>query len=236
MQGKSLLPAATAGRRKGGSHYVSISLRRRARPGVRHGREAGQTLVEFALIFPLFFLLLLALIEFTFVFSGMLGISYATRDAALIAAEAGNATDADCAILRAVDNAVSAPGDDNRIGTVTIYRADQNGVAIPGEANTYARGGTTTCTLPDGTSITVPYTPSGAQGYPPSSRCNVVAGDTTGGCEVGHPGLDTIGVRVTYIHQWVTPLGGFPGPGFGGQGGSGFTLTQSNSMRMEPIL
>ncbi len=34
----------------------------------------------------------------------------------------------------------------------------------------------------------------------------------------------------------MTPLGGFGGNGFGGQGGSGFTLTQSNSMRMEPVL
>ena len=34
----------------------------------------------------------------------------------------------------------------------------------------------------------------------------------------------------------MTPLGGLGGNGFGGQGGSGFTLTQSNSMRMEPIL
>jgi len=211
---------------------VAITLHRRQICGDHERRETGQTLVEFALIFPLFFLLLLALIEFTFVFSGMLGISYATRDAALMAAEAGNAVDADCAILQTIDNAVSAPADDNRIGTVTIYRADQNGVAIAGEASTYTRGGTTTCALPDGTSMTVPYTPSGPQGYPPSSRCNYLSGCIL----LNRSALDTIGVRVTYTHQWITPLGGFPGPGFGGQGGTGFTLTQSNAMRMEPVL
>ncbi len=163
----------------------------------------------------------------------MLGISYATRDAALMAAEAGNEVDADCAILQTIDNAVSAPGDDNRIGTVTIYRADQNGVAIPGEANTYTRGGTTTCALPDGTSMTVPYTPSGTPGIPAEQSLQLPQRLQPTSTDRG---LDTIGVRVTYTHQWVTPLGGFPGPGFGGQGGTGFTLTQSNAMRMEPVL
>ncbi|MDA8238578.1 MAG: pilus assembly protein [Chloroflexi bacterium] len=194
-------------------------------------REAGQTLVEFALVFPLFLLLLLAVIEFTFVFSGMLGISYATRDGALIAAEAGNADGADCLILRTVDDAVGAPADDNRIESIVIYRADRNGVEMPGVSNTWVRGGSTACA----TGSPVPYTRT-TNGYPEESRCNIVAGDVGGGCEAGHDGLDTIGVRITYIHRWVTPLGGFPGPGFGGQGGSGFTLSQSNSMRMEPIL
>jgi Flp pilus assembly protein TadG len=198
----------------------------------RDRREAGQTLVEFALVFPLFFMLTLALIEFTFVFSGMLGMAAATRDAALIAAEAGNAVDADCAILQAVDQAVGAPADDNKIQNVVIYRADRNGVEIVGESSAYTRGGTTTCTLPSGATVSVPYT-LGTAGYPPSSRCNVLNGS---GCLPGRTGLDTIGVRVTYLHQWITPLGGFPGPGFGGQGGTGFSLSQSNSMRMEPIL
>lgn len=199
---------------------------------MQHGRESGQTLVEFALVFPLFFMLTLALIEFTFVFSGMLGMAAATRDAALIAAEAGNAADADCAILQAVDQAVGAPADDNKIQNVVIYRADRNGVEIPGENSAYTRGGTTTCTLLSGATVSVPYT-LGTAGYPPSSRCNVLNGS---GCLPGRTGLDTIGVRVTYLHAWVTPLGGFPGPGFGGQGGTGFSLSQSNSMRMEPIL
>ena len=200
----------------------------RERPSV--GSE-GQTLVEFALVFPVFMLLVIAVIEFAFVFSGMLGISYATRDAALLAAEAGSSPGADCVIIKAVDQAVSAPADDSRIQAIVIYRADLNGVEIPGASNTWTRGASSSC--PDGT--TVPYTRQ-TNGYPEGSdaggvpfRCNWLAG-----CG-GRP-LDTIGVRVVYVHRWVTPLGGFGGNGFGGQGGSGFTLTQSNSMRMEPVL
>lgn len=213
-----------------GAHEVAGILRRRRTRG-RERREAGQTLVEFALVFPLFLLLTFAVIEFAFVFSGMLGISFATRDAALIAAEAGNAEGADCVVVRAVDQAVTSPGDDNRIQAIIIYRADRNGNEMLGVSNTWTRGGSTTCI--DGSPI--PYTQT-SNGYPEESRCNVVAGDVSGGCEAGHDGLDTIGVRVSYVHRWVTPLGGFSGPGFGGQGGSGFTLTQSNSMRMEPVL
>ena len=188
--------------------------------------EAGQTLVEFALVFPLFLLIVFAIIEFTFVFSGMLGLSYATRDAALLAAEAGNQAGADCVIIAAVDKAVSPPADDSRIGSVVVYRATQNGAEMPGVSNTWTRGGATAC--PDGS--TIPYVRQ-TNGYPESSRCNYL-----NGCGAGHPGLDTIGVRVSYTHQWVTPLGGFPGLGFGGQGGSGFVLSQSNAMRMEPVL
>jgi Flp pilus assembly protein TadG len=202
-----------------------IQRRRAGRSGNRRP-DAGQTLVEFALVFPIFLLLTFAVIEFAFVFSGLLGISYATRDAALIAAEAGNATGSDCVILKTVDRAVSSPADDSRIQSVVIYRADRNGVEMGGVSNSWTRGSSTLC--PDGT--TVPYARQ-TNGYPEASRCNVLAG-----CGLGHDGLDVIGVRVTYIHQWVTPLAGFGGNGFGGQGGSGFTLSQSNSMRMEPIL
>jgi len=208
---------------------MSLIRRRRGVPSGNDRTGAGQTLVEFALVFPIFLLILLAVIEFAFVFSGMLGISYATRDAGLIAAEAGDAIGADCVIIKTVDQAVSAPADDNRIQSIFIYRADQNGVEMSGISNRWDRG---LSTCPDGT--TVPYSRQ-TNGYQEEDRCNVLAGCPSNGAGA-HLGLDTIGVRVVYIHQWVTPLGGFGGNGFGGQGGSGFTLTQSNSMRMEPIL
>lgn len=195
----------------------------------RRRRESGQTLVEFALVFPIFLFLLLAIIEFAFVFSAVLGISYASRNAALIAAEAGNATPADCIILDAVDRSVSAPADRNRITKVDIYWADTNGATIGSNVNTFTRGGSYACTLPDLTTMTVPYTRT-ANGYPPSDRCNVLAG-AAGGCVAGHTSLDTIGVKITYQHTWVTPLAGLGGPG-----GSGLSVTQSNAMRMEPIL
>ncbi len=61
--------------------------------------DRGQSLVEFALVFPIFFTLLLGLIEFAFVFNAILAMNYAARDAALSAAEAGDRSGADCIIL-----------------------------------------------------------------------------------------------------------------------------------------
>ena len=51
------------------------------------------------------------------------------------------------------------------------------------------------------------------------------------GCQAGHTGLDTIGVLVTYNDTWKTPLHNLIG-----LMGSGWNLTQSNLMRMEPVL
>lgn len=184
----------------------------------------GQALVEFALVFPIFMVVLLGIIEFAFLFNALLSVNYAARDAALAAAEAGDGVGADCVILDAVDRSVGPPTSDNRIGTVRIYQATPNGVII-GSPTVYARGGAgTTCTFVDGTSLTVPYTRT-SNGYAEANRCNILAG-----CGVGHPTVDNVGVRVDYTHTWVTPLQNFLG------GGSGLTFDRSSVMRMEPVL
>ena len=203
-----------------------MSMRRggRRRPAGR--RSQGQALVEFSLVVTIFITMTMGFIEFAFVFNALLSIGHATRDAALIAAEAGDDTGADCAILAQVEKDVSAPADPARITQVVIYRSDQNGAVIGGEQNVYLRTGTTTCQMSDGSSVTVPYSISGTAGYLPVDRCNVQVGcpDST------HP-LETIGVKVVYQHAWVTPLANLVS-----LGGTGATLTQSNAMRMEPVL
>jgi hypothetical protein len=66
---------------------MSLIRRRRGVPTGNDRNGAGQTLVEFALVFPLFITLMLFIIEFAFVFSALLGVNYASRNGALIAAE-----------------------------------------------------------------------------------------------------------------------------------------------------
>lgn len=208
----------------------------------RHVRESGQALVDFALVFPLFVVMLMALLEFTFVLNGQLSINFATRDAALIGAEASNAVGADCVILQKVEQDVTAPADKANITQAQIFRTNSNGQPLDTSgnvttfgsgsqaANTYTRTGSTTCTFSDGTQMTVPYSLAGSAAYPESSRCNAILG-TAAGCQAGHPGLDTIGVLVVYTDTWRTPLHTLLG-----MMGSGWTLTQSNEMRMEPVL
>jgi Flp pilus assembly protein TadG len=158
-------------------------------PIVRRRRPSGsgQSLVEFALIFPIFFVLLLAVIEFAFALNALVSIDFATRDAALAAAEAGNTDDADCSILRALDSSMTAPANNSRVSEVRIFKADVNGSPA-----------TVAYRLLSGT-------------YPESSRCNELEG-----CKV-QPTVDTIGVQIHYGYGWVTPLHTFipsMGPGY----------------------
>lgn len=191
----------------------------------RREKSRGQALVEFALVFPIFFTLILGVIEFAFVFNALLSVNYAARDAALAAAEAGDTSGADCVILQAVESAMGPPTNENRIQSVEIYEANANGGQI-GSPTTYTRTSSTVCNFLDGTTATVPYNRT-ANGYPEANRCNIL-----GGCDpLLTDSVDNIAVRITYTHVWVTPLRNFVGGNPGG-----LTFDRSSVMRMEPIL
>lgn len=208
------------------SVFALPATRLRLPPHVRRpAPDRGQSLVEFALILPLFVTMMLAVVEFAFVFNAVLGVNYASRNAALLAAEGGNELHSDCVILRSVERDLQGPTDPARVLRVEIYRADESGAVI-GSPTIYLRGAaTTTCSYADGTVIEVPYGRS-SNGYPEASRCNWLAG-----CGPGSSGPDLVGVRVAYHHTWVTPLRSFVG---GNPGGLSFD--RSNVMRMEPVL
>ena len=88
----------------------------------RHEHSRGQTLVEFALLFPIFWTLLLGLIDFAFAFNGVLAVDHASRSAALVAAEAGNGAGGDCVILRDVEAQLTPPASSARIQRVEDLR------------------------------------------------------------------------------------------------------------------
>jgi hypothetical protein len=206
----------------------SNGRRRHADDGSRDRGDGGQSMVEFALVMPLFFMLLIGILEFSLVLNAQQSINFATRDAALIGAEAGNSVGADCAILRTIERTVTAPADSNRITQVVIFRSDTVGHYAPVGSpmkNTYSRGGSLPCPIAGDAAATVAFTLVGSIGYPETQRCNAVAG-----CGSGRP-LDHIGVEVSYAYTWHTPLSGLIG-----LSGNGYTMVKSNSMRMEPIL
>jgi Flp pilus assembly protein TadG len=195
---------------------------RRPRSRTHNRAERGQSLVEFAVVFPLFWTVLIALVEFSFGFQSVLAVSFASRNAAVIASEAGPAAMADCAVLRSIESDVTAPASAGQIQTVDIYWTDANGVVKAGATTTYTRS--TSSTIPcvvNGTAFTAPYTRT-ADGYPMASRCSIRSG-----C-AGHAGVDTVGVKITYIYPFHTPYGAV-------LGGTGWTLGRSSEMRMEPF-
>lgn len=210
--------------------FPSMPTRRhRQRPASERTPAQGQSLVEFALVFPMFFTMLLGLIEFALMFSATLNVNYGARDGALAAAEAGYAPGADCAVILAVDNAIGPPANDAQIQRVEIYKSSPTGVMI-GTATVFTRNpaanNTATCAPLGGMTINYDKT---SDGYPEASRCNTVSG-----CDpdpaVTTDSVDNVAVRVTYTHRFVTPLGNFAGGG-----GNSLTFDRSSVMRMEPI-
>jgi hypothetical protein len=190
--------------------------------------------------------LLIGLIEFAFVFNAILAVQFAAQNAALMAAEIGDAPGApgnlavaDCAILKAVDRDILAPAHVSQIGSVEIIWADGlTGLSRGSGATTtttYTRSGSSNCIFPDGTSGTVPYGAPAPNNYPPTARCNYLVPSAThcpptaGISHTGGP--DFIAVRITYTHRFLTPLGSFI-PNTGGV----LTFSRSNAVRMEPIL
>jgi hypothetical protein len=176
--------------------------------------------------------LLMGIIEFAFMFNATLAINFTSRDASLIAAEAGSQGTADCAILAKVEQDIRTPLDATNVQSVTIYEADRAGNKT-GNKNVYSRTPASPMICTGFTPSSVPYT-LGTNTYPmgeaPSGgRCDVLAG-----CSSTIP-MDSIGVTVVYRYSFKTPLRSLvsflPGVSVGY-----IDFSWSNVMRMEPIL
>jgi Flp pilus assembly protein TadG len=184
--------------------------------------EMGQAIVEFALLLPVLVLLIVGIVEFALVWNSRNTVLFASRDGSMIAAEGGSLAGTDCVVLQRIESDVVSPSTALRLRSVTIYWSDRNGDQIGPNQNVYTRSGSTSCTYPDGNTITVPYTLTTA-GYLESARCSVLAG-----CGGSHTTVDTIGVRVTYQHFWATSFVRFAG--------NSVTFTEATITRAEPQL
>ena len=203
------------------------------RPKARE-KSRGQALVEMAIMVPLFLVLLMGLLEFSLAFNALLDTNFASRGGGLMAAEAGNASAADCIILDQVEQQINAPASETQISRVDIQRTNPSGSAVLATSS-YTRSGSTTCTLTDGTTMSVPYTAT-SSGYPPSQRCTVLPPN---GCPTMTPPrttVDTIAVQISYTYLWKTPLKALLGFVNGSLSGTGFSMVQRNVFRMEPTL
>jgi Flp pilus assembly protein TadG len=185
--------------------------------------ERGQAMVEMALVLPLLLFLIIATIEFSLLLNARNTVSFASRDASMIAAEGGSRPGTDCVVLQQVERDLVAPASAIKVNQVKVYWSDQNGDEIGSNHNLYTRGGTFTCDYGDGTSVTVPYTLTYA-GYIEDVRCDVLAG-----CGGSHTQLDNIGVEVQYVHLWLTAFGRVTG-------GTGLTFNVTTTTRAEPQL
>ena len=183
---------------------------------------------------PLFLVVLIGLIEFSFAFNADLNTNYASRAGGLIAAEAGNAAAADCLILEAIESSFNPPADKAAITAIDVQRTNPSGSTVY-SSSSYRRSGSTTCTRTDGTTVTVPYNAT-ISGYPPSQRCNILP---PSGCPTLTPArttVDTIAVQISYTYPWHTPLASLIRLVGGSLAGTGFTFVERNVFRIEPVL
>jgi Flp pilus assembly protein TadG len=214
--------------------------RSNARQIIRRRGTQGQALVEFALVFPLFLILLLSTIEFAFALNAVLSANYSTRDASLIGAEAGSNKGSDCQIIAQVLADMTPPVDASRITQIVIYQANASGGPVSGSYSgsgnvwTHNLVSTTDCSAYGGSS-SLPFdltTANYPEGLPnlttgAGGRCDYINGCPSNALRT----RDTIGVQVSYTYTWHTPL-----PNFVPLASGSFTITRANEMRMEPIL
>ena len=207
-------------------------MRRRASQR-RPSGERGQGLVEFALLMPILMILFMGIIEVALMFNAFVGVNRASQDGAHVAATLGNQTGADCLVLSGIESDVMVPNDPARINWVDIELTSMAGNVVYLKQR-WVRDSAitpTTCTLPDGTSTSVPYTLT-VNAYPEALRCSALGGYE--GMTPARSTVDNIGVSINYRHRWATPLNAVYD--FFGGGDNGWTFTQRNIFRMEPTL
>jgi Flp pilus assembly protein TadG len=182
--------------------------------------DRGQAFIEFALLLPIVMMIVVGLMEFAIFMNARNAVEFAARDGSVLGAEGGNTPGTDCVILDKVERDIVAPATNIRIQTVNIFWSDKNGDQIGTNTNTYTRTGSLTCNYGGGATLTVPYTLTNGS-YLEGARCDVLAG-----CGGSHPGLDTIGVRVTYQHRWITTVAQ--------HAGGTITFSVGSATRLEP--
>ncbi len=192
--------------------------------------ERGQGMVEFAMIIPVFLLILLGLLEFGFVFDEQMTLAYGTREGARSGAAfgSGNSTTLPCAdvdknVVAAVQRVLKGPGSRVVLASSTqiqLFRATASGGIAGGAVNTwsYSPG---SGPLVDGTALDFSQT---------SFNWNACGRKTDG--TVGSP-PDSIGVSIVHTYQFVTPLASVMGF-FGPNGTATLPISDRTVMALNP--
>ncbi|MGO8949163.1 MAG: TadE/TadG family type IV pilus assembly protein [Ktedonobacterales bacterium] len=162
------------------------------RVGPRSKRgERGQALLEFASFLVIILILVAGVVDVGGLLTGHVSIEYATRQAARTGAVLGNQPDADCAIVSAVNAALSSAANVT-VTQIMIYNAGPDGQPTAGSESIYA--GDPTCTFVLG--VPTLSETANPDGYPPSSRNDTPYFE------------DSLGVQVSYTYAFQFPFVG----------------------------
>jgi TadE-like protein len=172
-------------------------------------RERGQGIVEFALVLPIFMMLLLIILEFGLAFNHSLTVGLATREGARVGAALATGGVTDCTdtqtinvdqqIIAGLQRILKSPGSDvvmSHIAQVRIYKATVTGAEVgPVNIWTYAGPGLGPTADPGPPADKLDFTQQSV-GWKACDRNNGA-----------NP--DSIGVAVRYNYALQTPLGSF---------------------------
>ncbi len=175
--------------------------------------QRGAALVEFAIIAPVFMMLILGMLEFGLVFKDYLTVANTTRAGARVGSAAGRDASADFDILQAVKAAIGGVSTQD-IVKVVVFKSNTNGDML-----------NTTCTTASVASSCNVYTAAdmglSASALTASGKSNFWA--PTSREDRQSVGADYLGIWVRVDHPFVTKMFG-----------STFTLTDKTVMRIEP--
>jgi Flp pilus assembly protein TadG len=176
-------------------------------------------MVEFALIAPIFFLLVFGMLEYGMVFRDYLTVANTTRSGARVASAGGKNVAADYQILQSVKSA-SAALPSSSIVRIVVFRSDATGVfnasCKAGTAVTNLAGtpGCNVYSAADMSLTQAQLTTTGKSNFwAPTTRKDTQSGT----------GSDYIGVYIKVDHPMITKLFG-----------TTFSLTDNTIMRIEP--
>ncbi len=160
----------------------------------RRRRQSGQTLVEFALVAPLLLVVIFGTIEFCFLYQSANTVGFAAREGARVGAVLGP-TDAaaDSKIIQAIFNATSGGAGllFSQIQMIEIFKSSENG-SVP-------------AVLPSCMQAANEDVYDGQGNVCPANACAV-----TTVCwppnvrNATFNAADYLGVRITYVYNWVT--------------------------------
>jgi Flp pilus assembly protein TadG len=150
----------------------------------RMGEDRGATLVEAALVLPIFFLLVFGLLEFGFGFKDWLTINHAAREGARVSVAAADDVRADQLALEALLDGLNG----NMLDSVQFVEIGNADGSI---ANQYTPASTTCAWTP---CPNVDFNPSFEADvpWPPSAR------------DVEMPNIDRVKVTIRFEHDYLT--------------------------------
>ncbi|MGH2516623.1 MAG: TadE/TadG family type IV pilus assembly protein [Ktedonobacterales bacterium] len=177
---------------------TTSTIRFRRRPWLFHRRQHGQALIEFSLFFLFLMLLTAGIVDICGLLNDHINLEYAARQGARTGSVLGNQGSADCAIIGAVDSALSKMPNLQLTG-IKIYQSGNNGTSDGKEddypAGAYCQvtsgvpcivvisGGTGSCNGNNGDCQAPPAT---VCGYLPTARNNTPYVEDSIGVEVDY--------------------------------------------------